>query len=118
MELNIGIKEEQEEFLKQTLNEYSIDGIEKIIQVLSKEIIEKFDKKIVFGEIRCVGSCFSNDKFIKVELDDDLISKMKDIFKLFDFEDYDSEEEELSKVIRCIINYSEQECDMREVLDI
>ena len=31
MELNIGIKEEQEEFLKETLNEYSIDGIEKII---------------------------------------------------------------------------------------
>ncbi len=82
MELNIGIKEEQEEFLKQTMNEYSKDGIEKIIQVLSKEIIEKFDKKIVFGEIRCVGSCFSNDKFIKVELDDDLISKMKDIFKI------------------------------------
>ena len=118
MELNIGIKEEQEEFLKQTLNEYSIDGIEKIIQVLSKEIIEKFDKKIVFGEIRCVGSCFSNDKFIKVELDDDLISKMKDIFNQYDFEDYDSEEEELSKVIRCVINYSEQDCDMSKVFEI
>ena len=98
MELNIGIKEEQEEFLKQTMNEYSKDGIEKIIQVLSKEIIEKFDKKIVFGEIRCVGSCFSNDKFIKVELDDDLISKMKDIFNQYDFEDYDSEEEELKSL--------------------
>ena len=116
MELNIGIKEEQEEFLKQVMNEFSIDGIEKIVQILSKKMIEKFDKQIVFGEIRCVGSCFSNDKFIKVEFGDDLISEMKDIFKQYDFEDYDSEEEELSKVVRCIINYSEQECEMSEVL--
>ena len=115
MKLNIGIKEEQEEFLKQVGSEYSIDGLEKIIQILSKEMIEKFDKQMVFGEIRCVGSCFSNDKFIKVELDDDLISEMKDIFKQYDFEDYDSEEEELSKVIRCVINFSEQECDMNKV---
>ena len=41
MELNIGIKEEQEEFLKQTMNEYSKDGIEKINATIEEIKITK-----------------------------------------------------------------------------
>ena len=117
MEINIGIKEEHEEFLNGIVSEFSLDGIEKTVQLLVKEMLEKFDSQIVFGEIRCVGGCFSNDNFVKVELDDYHISKMKDLFKEYDFDDYDSEEEELSKVIRCIINYADQECDLSRILN-
>ena len=45
MELKIGIKEEHEEFLNQIGNEFSLDGIEKTIQILVVEILKKFDSK-------------------------------------------------------------------------
>ena len=115
MEINIGIKDEQKEFLTKTVNEYSLSGIEETIQLLVKEILNKYDSKIVFEEVRCVGECFSNDQFVKVKLDEKDISKMKDIFSQYDFEDYDSEEEELSKVIRSIIIFADQECDLSKV---
>ena len=115
MELNIGIKDEQKEFLTQTTNDYSLSGIEKTIQLLVKEMLNNFDSKIVFGEVRCVGECFSNDQFLKVKFDENDIEKMKDIFLQYDFEDYDSEEEELSKVIRCILIFADQECDLNKI---
>ena len=42
-------------------------------------------------------------------MDDTDYNQLKQIFKDYDFEDYDSEEEEISKTIRCIINFIEEE---------
>jgi len=115
MELNIGIKDEQKEFVNKTANDFSLSGIEETIQLLVKEMLNKFDSQIVFGEVRCVGECFSNDQFLKIKLEEKDIDKMKDIFLQYDFEEYDSEEEELSKVIRCIIIFADQECDLNKI---
>ena len=40
---------------------------------------------------------------------------MKEIFKQHDFEVYDSEEEEISKIVRSIINYVDQEADLDKI---
>ena len=40
---------------------------------------------------------------------------MNEIFKKFEFEDYDSEDEELSKIVRSIINYADQEADIENI---
>ena len=37
---------------------------------------------------------------------------MKEIFLKYDFEDYDSDEEELSKIVRSMINYADQEAEL------
>ena len=42
-------------------------------------------------------------------MDDETVSKIKDIFQKYDFDDYDSEEEEISKIIRSMINFVEEE---------
>ena len=39
---------------------------------------------------------------------------MREIFQQYDFEDYDSEEE-LSKIIRSIINFADQEGDLNKI---
>ena len=49
---------------------------------------------------------------ISVEFEDKQVLKMKEIFKQYEFEDYDSEEEELSKIVRSMINYVDQEADL------
>jgi len=40
---------------------------------------------------------------------------MREIFRQYDFEEYDSEEEELSKIVRSMINYADQEGDLKNI---
>ena len=112
MKINVNLKDEQKEFLDQVMNDYSLKNMETSIQSLVSEILDNHDYENVFGEIRCIGGCFSTDDTISVELEDERILKMKEIFQQYDFEDYDSDEEELSKIVRSIINYVDQEADL------
>ena len=115
MKFNISLKDQQKEFLDQVVSEFSLGEIEISIQNLVKEILNQDDNENVFGEIRCIGGCFSIDQSIEVELEDELISKMREIFQQYDFEEYDSEEEELSKIVRSMINYADQEGDLKNI---
>ena len=116
MKFNLSLKDQQKEFMDQVVSDFSLGEIEISIQSLVKEILNQDDNENVFGEIRCVGGCYSTDQSIQVELDDELISKMREIFQQYDFEDYDSEEEELSKIVRSIINFADQEGDLNKIL--
>ena len=115
MFFNISLKDQQKEFLDQVVSDYSFGEIEISIQNLAKQILNQDDNEIVFGEICCIGVCLSTDESIEVELEDELISKMREIFQQYDFEEYDSEEEELSKIVRSMINYAEQEGDLKNI---
>ena len=115
MKFNLSLKDQQKEFMDQVVSDFSLGEIEISIKSLVKGILKKEDNENVFGEIRCVGECYSADQSIQVELDDELISKMRDIFQQYDFEDYDSEEEELSKIVRSIINFADQEGDLNKI---
>ena len=115
MKINVILKDEQKEFLDQVINDYSLKNTETSIQSLVSEILENYDHENVFGAIRCIGGCFSSDEKISVELEDKQIIKMKEIFQQHEFEDYDSEEEELSKIVRSMINYADQEADLNKI---
>ena len=115
MKFNLSLKDQQKEFMDQVVSDFSLGEIEISIQSLVKEILNQDDNENVFGEIRCVGGCYSTDQLIQIELEDELISKMREIFHQYDFEDYDSEEEELSKIVRSIINFADQEGDLNKI---
>ena len=112
MKISVILKDEQKEFLDQVMNDYSFKSTETSIQALVSEILKNYDHENVFGEIRCIGGCFSTDETISVELEDEQVLKMKEIFQQYDFEDYNSDEEKLSKIVRSIINYVDQEADL------
>ena len=118
MKFNLSLKDQQKEFMDQVVSDFALGEIEISIQSLVKEILNQNDNENVFGEIRCIGGCYSTDQSIQVELDDELISKMKEIFQQYDFEDYDSEEEELSKIVRSIINFVDHECDLNKIFTV
>ena len=115
MKINIQLKDEQKDFLDQVINEHSLKNIETSIESLVRAILDNHEHENVFREIRCIGGCFSTDETISVDLNDEHVSKMKQIFKQYEFEDYDSEEEELSKIVRSIINYADQEADIEKI---
>tara|TARA_Y100000590_G_C15019541_1_gene750832 strand:- start:94 stop:447 length:354 start_codon:yes stop_codon:yes gene_type:complete len=112
MKIDISLKDEQKEFLEQALNDYRIKDIETSIQLLVNEILSNYDHETVFGEIRCIGGCFSTDEKETIEFEEKQLLKMKEIFQKYDFEDYGSEDEELSKIVRSIINFADQEADL------
>ena len=112
MKINIQLKDEQKDFLDQVINEHALKNTETSIQSLVSAILENHEHENVFGEIRCIGGCFSTDETISVELEDKQVLKMKEIFQQHEFEDYDSEEEELSKIVRSMINYADQEAEL------
>ena len=67
MKFNISLKDQQKEFLDQVVSDFSLGEIEISIQNLVKEILNQDDNENVFGEIRCIGGCFSTDQSIEVE---------------------------------------------------
>ena len=115
MKINVILKDEQKEFLDQVINDYSLKNTETSIQSLVSEILENYDHENVFGEIRCIAGCFSPDEKLSVELEEKQVLKMKEIFQQHEFEDYDSEHEELSKIVRSMINYADQEADLNKI---
>ena len=115
MKINVILKDEQKEFLNQAMNVYSIKNMETSRQSLVSKILNNHDYENIFGEIRCIGACFSSDEAISVELEYEQVLKMKEIFKQYDFEDYDSDKQELSKTVRSMINYVDQEADLDKI---
>ena len=115
MKLNINLKDEQKEFLDKVIKDYSLKDSGTSIKYLVSEILDNYDHENVFGEIRCIGGCFTTDETISVELEDGQVLKMKEIFQQYEFEDYDSEEEELSKIVRSMINYADQEAELEKL---
>ena len=70
---------------------------------------------IFFCDYRCVGDCYSTEQSVEIEFDDETVSKIKGIFQKYDFDDYDSEEEEISKIIRSMINFVDEEEDIKTI---
>ena len=115
MKVKITLKEPQKECIDKVKSDLSLENHEKTIHKLIHGIFELNQNDGVFGDYRCVGDCWSTEQSVEIELDDETVSKIKDIFQKYDFDDYDSEEEEISKIIRSMINFADEEEDIKTI---
>ncbi len=115
MKVKITLKDPQKEYIEKVTNDFSLENNEKTIDKLIYGIFELNQNDDVFGDYRCVGDCYSTEQSVEIELDDETVSKIKDIFQKYDFDDYDSEEEEISKIIRSMINFVDEEEDIQTI---
>ena len=115
MKVKITLKEPQKECLDKVKSDLSLENHEKTIHKLIHGIFELNQDDEVFCDYRCVRDCYSTDQSVKIELDDETVSKIKDIFKKYEFDDYHSEEEEISKIIRSMINFVDEEEDIKTI---
>ena len=115
MKVNITLKDQQKECLDKVTSDLSLENNEKTIHKLIHGIFELNQTDDVFGNYRCVGGCYLTEQSVEIELDDETVSKIKDIFQKYDFDDYDSEEEEISKIIRSMINFVDEEEDIKTI---
>ena len=115
MKVNITLKDQQIECLDKVTSDLSLGNYENTIHKLIHSIFELNQNDDVFGDSRCVGDCYSTEQSVEIELDDETVSKFKEIFQKYDFDAYDSEEEEISKIIRSMINFIDEEEDIKTI---
>ena len=70
-----------------------------------------FNDQTIFGTEReqCKGGCYSSEPQFEIEIEDHDYHRLKSIYKTYNFNDYDTEDEEVSKTIRCILNFVDDE---------
>ena len=115
MRVKVTLKDPQKECIDKITSDLSLENHEKTIKKLIHGIFELNQNDDVFGDSRCVGDCYSTEQSVEIEMDDKTVSKIKDIFQKYDFDDYESEEEEISKIIRSMINYVDEEEDIKTI---
>ena len=96
------------------LKKNSIHSSEEIVKRIVNSALQLQDDDSIFGTVReqCGDGCFSSEPQFEIDLDDDVFIKLREIYKDYDFMEYGTEEEEISKTIRCIIKFIEEHPDL------
>ena len=109
--VNLRFKEPQLEIINDLKEKFSITCNNEVINKCIKSALHLKKKHIIFSSMKekCSGGCFAAELQFEVEMNEDIFIQLKKIYKDNEFDDYKTEEEEISKVIRCIINFFEDE---------
>ena len=108
---NLSLKEPHIDVIDDLKEKLSITDNNEIINKLVKSAYELKNNDLIFGTQRekCSGGCFAAEPYFEVQIEEDIFHQLKKIYKDYDFDDYKTDEEEVGKVIRCIINFFEDE---------
>ena len=111
---NLNLKEPQLEALNDLKEKFSITSNKEIVNRCIKSALNLKKDDLIFStkKEKCSGGCFASEPLFEVELTEDIFNKLKKIYTENDFDDYKTEEEEIGKVIRCIINFFEDKSDL------
>ena len=114
MKFNLSLKDTHMDIIGGLKEKHSVNSNEEIIWRYIKSAIQFQNDDLIFGSEReqCVGGCFSSEPKFEVELDEDDYNKLSQVYQKYDFEDYETEEEKISKTIRCVVNFVNEEPDL------
>jgi len=107
MKFSLFLKDTHMEVVESLKKKHSTASKEEIIKRYVKSAIQLQNDDSIFGSAReqCGGGCFSSEPQFEIDMDEDDFNKLRSIYQNYEFEEYDTEEEEISKTIRCIINF-------------
>ena len=113
MRFSLFLKDTHMKVVENLKEKHSASSNEEIIKRYVKSAIQLQDDDLIFGSAReqCGGGCFSSEPQFEIDLDDNDFRELKQIYDDYDFMGYSSEEEEISKTIRCIIKFIEENPD-------
>tara|TARA_Y100001970_G_scaffold184009_1_gene223782 strand:+ start:1152 stop:1511 length:360 start_codon:yes stop_codon:yes gene_type:complete len=115
MKFNLFLKDTHMKVIEKLREKHSDASDQDIVKRCVKSAIQLQDDDLIFGSAReqCGGGCFASEPYFEVEMDEDDFNKLKSVYgnQSYEFEEYDSEEEEVSKTIRCILNFIDYQPD-------
>ena len=108
---NLNLKEPHLEVLNDLKEKFAVTSNKEMVNRCIKSALNLNKDDLIFSTVKekCSGGCFASEPQFEVELTEDIFIKLKKIYTENDFDDYKTEEEEIGKVIRCIINFFEDE---------
>ena len=110
----LNLKEPQLEVINYLKKKFSISSNKEMVNKCIKSALNLNKNDLIFSPIKekCRGGCFASEPQFEVELTEDIFIKLKKIYTENSFDDYKTEEQEIGKVIRCIINFFEDKPDL------
>jgi len=115
MKFSLFLKDTHMKIIEKLKEKHSDTSDQDIVKKYVKAAIELNDDDLIFGSAReqCGGGCFASEPYFDVEMDEGDFNKLKSVYgnQSYEFEEYDSEEEEISKTIRCIFNFVDYQPD-------
>ncbi|MBL75489.1 MAG: hypothetical protein CL763_00955 [Chloroflexi bacterium] len=120
MKFNLSLKDTHLEIIEQLKEKHSISSSEEIVKRYVKSALELQKDDFIFDSRReiCTGGCFASEPQFEIDMDDSDFDKLRRVFENYrttanssGFSEYATVEEEISKTIRCIINFAEKEPD-------
>ena len=111
---NLNLKEPHLRILNDLKEKFSTNSNKEILNNCIKSALYLANNALIFSTIqeKCSGGCFASEPKFEVEMNEDTFIKLKKIYLENDFDDYKTEEEEVGKVIRCIINFFEDKPEL------
>ena len=115
MKFNLFLKDTHMKVIERLKEKHSGTSDQDIVKRYVKAAIQLNDNDLIFGSAReqCGGGCFASEPYFEIEMDEGDFNKLKSVYgnQNYEFEEYDSEEEEISKTIRCIFNFIDYQPD-------
>ena len=115
MKFSLFLKDTHMKVIEKLKEKHSGTSDQDIVKKYVKAAIQLNDDDLIFGSAReqCGGGCFASEPYFEIEMDEGDFNKLKSVYEnqSYEFEEYDSEEEEISKTIRCILNFVDYQTD-------
>tara|TARA_B100001769_G_C21794696_1_gene433094 strand:+ start:13 stop:372 length:360 start_codon:yes stop_codon:yes gene_type:complete len=115
MKFSLFLKDTHMKVIEKLKEKHSGTSDQDIVKKYVKAAIQLNDDDLIFGSAReqCGGGCFASEPYFEIEMDEGDFNKLKSVYEnqSYEFEEYDSEEEEISKTIRCILNFVDYQPD-------
>tara|TARA_Y100001936_G_scaffold239868_1_gene273597 strand:- start:2127 stop:2486 length:360 start_codon:yes stop_codon:yes gene_type:complete len=115
MKFSLFLKDTHMKVIEKLKEKHSSTSDQDIVKRYVKAAIQLDDDELIFGSAReqCGGGCFASEPYFEIDIDEDDFLKLKSVYgnQNYEFEEYDSEEEEVSKTIRCILNFIDYQPD-------
>ena len=115
MKFSLFLKDTHMKVIEKLKEKHSGTSDQDIVKKYVKAAIQLNNDDLIFGSAReqCGGGCFASEPYFEIEMDEGDFNKLKSVYgnQNYEFEEYDSEEEEISKTIRCIFNFIDYQPD-------
>ena len=110
----LNLKEPQLEIINYLKKKFSISSNSEMVIKCIRSALNLNKNDLIFSPIKekCRGGCFASEPQFEIDINKDIFIQLQKIYTENEFDDYKTNEEEVSKVIRCIINFFRDETDL------
>ena len=111
---NLYLKEPQLVIINDLKKKFSVTCNSEMVNKCIRSALNLNKNDLIFSPIKekCRGGCFASEPQFEIDINKDIFIQLQKIYTENEFDNYKTNEEEVSKVIRCIINFFKDETDL------